>query len=641
VVWASAYYAPTSSVAAWAWSGYTHGFGVYPWAGRSVIWAPSILNNVADTNYAHELGHYLGLPHAFDGAILFGTVPSYGNVDYNIRRNGVRDPSTGGYLGYSDFWDLVYTPIAGAANDRFYNTKAAADADEPILVGKQTYDTPSGGLTTCSMPGAGACTLTCTINDGTFTTGSSQLSSNAFVYQGDNPAGGVYHRSVNVMGYQENGQCDPGSLSGSQITQLRKTLRYDIAIEDPAIPGTTGKRHLLGQSATVARPALYKLDFNNDGKRDAAVFEPPSVAGGTGKFKALLSPGFTTTYNRDFGNLGDVAIPADYDGDGRTDYAVWRQFGPYGLDPTNPYGYWVYCPQSAPDCSAAQIQTIQFGYNDDIPIPGTDFDGNPATGEIAVFRRSDGKVYWRNLSTGVDSVIDTGGAGYNKIPLLDHYDQDGKTDVVLYDPNNARFDLVYSTNPSTHLTYQFPNTLVPAGAGTAASRSGGVVSQGAYSTHTACLFGTCNTYRVRVLQVWSPDDGVWYTYDAWSGLAGSPTTCAFGGPGDVPVSGFVDRDNNGTSDYVIYRALETDGTINSSGTMYFRRDDCTTDTTISSASFNARDIVSASGDISGDGQSDIFRIKKDTMTWYVLFNINSTGYSSTSFSLGAIGAIPL
>jgi hypothetical protein len=176
---------------------------------------------------------------------------------------------------------------------------------------------------------------------------------------------------------------------------------------------------------------------------------------------------------------------------------------------------------------------------------------------------------------------------------------------------------------------------------TAASRSGGVVSQGAYSTHTACLFGTCNTYRVRVLQVWSPDDGVWYTYDAWSGLAGSPTTCAFGGPGDVPVSGFVDRDNNGTSDYVIYRALETDGTINSSGTMYFRRDDCTTDTTISSASFNARDIVSASGDISGDGQSDIFRIKKDTMTWYVLFNINSTGYSSTSFSLGAIGAIPL
>jgi hypothetical protein len=634
VVWASVYYAPTSSIPAWSWSGFPNGFGVYPWRGRSIIWRPDLLNTVTETNYAHEIGHFLGLPHAFDGAVAFGA-GTFGGGGYNIQRNQVRDPSTGNYLDFSDFWDLVYLPRGGPSNDVFYNTKSAvAIADEPSLFAKQTYDTPSAGLTTCSI--SNVCTMTCSMNDGNFTTDNPQLRSNSFIYQGDNPAGGVYKRSVNVMGYQEDPSCQPGSLSGSQIAQLRRTLRDDIAIEDINMPSATGQRQLLGQSVGVARPALYKLDFDNDGKRDAAVFEPPSTVGGTGNFKALLSPSFTTTYNRSFGTLGDVPVPADYDGDGHTDYAVWRQFGPNGTDPTNLYAYWIYCPQTAANCTSPT--SIQFGYNTDIPLPGTDFDGNPATGEIAVFRPSDGYVYWRYTTMAGGGSIYTGyggGTGLGKIPLLDKYDPNATTDVALYDPSTATFTLVYTGSSTIH-TYSFPSTLIASGTGTVANRSGGVVSQGAYDTVTFCSM-FCTTYQIRSFQVWSPDDGAWYTMTPYKST--SISSCGFGGPGDIPVSGFIDKDGNGKSDYVVYRARGTNGNIDPP-TTYFRHDDCTTDTANNvSLDLNARSIVSASGDFNADGQSDIIYLDKDTMTWTVL---RSSTYTSTyNFQLGAIGASPL
>lgn len=118
------------------------------------------------------------------------------------------------------------------------------------------------------------------------------------------------------------------------------------------------------------------------------------------------------------GSLGDVPAPGDYDGDGKTDYAVYRKST----------GVWYVL-----NSFDSSWYTIRFGLEEDIPIPN-DYDGGGKT-DIAVFRPSDGNWYLWISETQQFQVLHFGLDGDKPTPA--DYDGDGKTDVAVFRPSTG------------------------------------------------------------------------------------------------------------------------------------------------------------------------------------------------------------
>ena len=88
-------------------------------------------------------------------------------------------------------------------------------------------------------------------------------------------------------------------------------------------------------------------DYDGDGKTDFAVFR-------NGYWYVIPSSNPSAPIVQPWGIPGDIPVPGDYDGDGKTDFAVFR--------PSN--GYWYIIPSSNPSAPIV----LQWGTNGDVPV---------------------------------------------------------------------------------------------------------------------------------------------------------------------------------------------------------------------------------------------------------------------------------
>jgi hypothetical protein len=133
---------------------------------------------------------------------------------------------------------------------------------------------------------------------------------------------------------------------------------------------------VVSSSATIGDVPV-PADYDGDGKTDIAYWRPSNHT-----WYIAYSGGAAPTQVA-FGNAGDMAVPADYDGDGKADIAVWRPNDFYA----GGHGGWYikYSTGSAPP-GYGQMP-IAFGDMGDMPVPA-DYDGDGRT-DIAVWRAPD------------------------------------------------------------------------------------------------------------------------------------------------------------------------------------------------------------------------------------------------------------
>lgn len=192
----------------------------------------------------------------------------------------------------------------------------------------------------------------------------------------------------------------PGDYDGDGKTDVAVYRRIAFAASWVYKPSSGGADVFvpLGFSDPADIPATG--DFNGDGKTDRSFYRKFNSSGGVSSWYAIGAANGGRNLEATFalGLAFTTPVPGDYDGDGTTEFAVYR--------PSD--GLWFYRPSSG---SSGIPVALQFGGGTDVPVPA-DYDGDGKT-DIAVYRN--GLWIYRPSSGGVDVAIQFGGG--SDVPL--------------------------------------------------------------------------------------------------------------------------------------------------------------------------------------------------------------------------------
>ena len=359
-----------------------------------------------------------------------------------------------------------------------------------------------------------------------------------------------------------------------------QTITWNVANTNAAPVNTANVNIRLSTDGGQTFPIMLSPNTPNDGTEAITI---PNIATTTARIKIeAVGNVFFDINNVNFAinTATTTRAPFDFDGDGRTDVAVFR--------PSN--GNWYL------NRSAAGFSAVQFGAAEDLIAPA-DYDGDGKT-DIGVFRPSNGTWYRINSQNNTFAGVQFGQAGDKPLPA--DYDGDGKADVNVFRPSNGTW---YRLNSNGNQFVANPF-----------GQSGDVPVIGDFDGN-----GRAD------LAVFRPSANQWYVAKATGVPAQNFDTYNFGAADDIPVPANYDGDTK--TDIAVFRP--------STG-VWYRINSSTNQ--VAAVTFGQNGDVPIAGDYDGDSKADVSVFRPANGAWYS--QNSQTGFLVTMFGANSDKPVP-